>query len=282
MTRRYRLPAATPIVALFLVLVAAACASSNAAILDTTPANVAPDTTPKTLMFVVNPSARARALALDHAGQIVRGAAVFNLTLLGIYEEPVGIRKAPFNRPFISDQVPSVGTAPTPPAKPHCGGTEFQTKKCERAYGAAVDKYNVAVQAWRNANGSALEAWKGHVSKALAHLAKNGPTEEAPDNRWDIRGAFLQVGQDVQALDTSRNCVVLLGGVAVRTPPDRLRADLLKGSTVIIPGWTGTQKVQDRWSERLSKAGANPVFLPQAVTDIKLVPTVAACLKGIS
>src|SRR5262249_13348658 len=128
--RVHRTPLATPLIAL-CVVVTAACASSNAAPLDTAKQSVAPDTTPKALVLVVNPSARARSLAFDHAGQIVRGGATFNLMLLGIYEQPVGVRKALFNRPFIADQMLPVGTSPSPPAKPDCNrfDTEYQRKK---------------------------------------------------------------------------------------------------------------------------------------------------------
>jgi hypothetical protein len=275
-------PLVAPFVALCLVLVAAACASSNAAVLDTAPVSAAPDTTTKTLMLVVNPSARARA-GFDHAGQIIRGAATFNLTLLGIYEQPVGVRKSPFNRPFVSGAVTSVGAPPARPSLRDCShlDTDFQKKKCKRENERAVKDYNDGVQKWKNDNGAALGGWKAKTSKILTHLAANGPTEEAA-NGWDLRGAFLQVGQNLKALETTRNCVVLLGGVAVRTPPEHLRADLLKGATVIIPGWTGTQKVQDRWYDRLSSAGAKPIILPQAVTDLKLVSTVASCLQGVS
>jgi hypothetical protein len=271
-----------PMLALCLVVVAAACATSTAAVFDTSPASAAPDTTSKTVMLVVNPSARARSLAFEHAAEIIGGGATFNLTLLGIYEQPAGVRKPPFNRPFISDSVPSVGAPPTRPTLHDCShlDTEYQKKKCKRDNERAVTDYNDAVRRWKNDNGAVLAGWKSRTSRALRHLAKNGPTEEAPGNSWDLRAAFLQIGQDLKALETTRNCVVILGGVAVRTPPAHLRADLLKGATVIIPGWTGTQKVQDLWSQRLSSAGANAVILPQAVTDLRLVPTVAGCLQG--
>jgi hypothetical protein len=160
-----------------------------------------------------------------------------------------------------------------------CKGTEYQTKKCERANTKAEDDYQRASAEWKKANADATERWKRNTLGTLTRLARKAQTEEAPNNDWDLRGAFLQVGQLLSALATPTRCVVLLGGVAVRNPPDHLRADLLAGTSVIIPGWHGTQDVQDRWSRKLSDAGASPVFLPQAITDLALVDRVRTCLK---
>jgi hypothetical protein len=254
------------------VLLGAACASSNAASgsnhSDRAPSGSL-DTRSKNLLLVVNPSARARRLAFAHAREIVQSAAAPNLTLLGIYEQPTGIRKAPFDRPFISTRTVSL----RPVSSAGCKGTEFQRKKCER------DQEKL-LKDEEQANAAAVELWKQKAVRTLDGLGRRGPTEEAPGNAWDLRGAFLQAGQSLKALDPGTRCVVLLGGVAVRNPPSHLRADLLAGTTVLIPGWNGTQKVQDRWSKKLSGAGARVSFLPQAVTDLELVDRVGSCLQG--
>jgi hypothetical protein len=218
----------------------------------------------------VNPSKRALRLELKHAKQIVDSVAAPELTLVGIYEQPAGVRRSPFNQPFLSQPSASVGTIPL---KQDCSkGTEFQKKKCLR-------DYQKALADWRDANAGAVESWKQGVLAKLTRLARDGRTEEAPGNDWDLRGAFLEVGQSLAALATPVRCVVLLGGLVVRNPPDKLRADLLSGTSVVVSGWHGTQAVQDQWSKKFSDAGASVAFLPQAVTDLKLVDSVRACLR---
>jgi hypothetical protein len=267
-----------------LVLLGAACASSDAAFGSEQPHRgpSKADIAAKALMIVVNPSARARSLAFEHANQIVQTVASINLTLIGLYEQPTGVRKPPFNRPFVVDRTTSGKGAPTPPPPVDCSkyDTEYKRKKCQREYDDAVKRFNKQLDEWKRQTAKAVELWKGKVGRKLSELGRSGPTEEAANNDWDIRGAFLEVGQNIRAFRAPTNCVVLLGGVAVRKPPEHLRADLLAKATVIISGWTGTQKVQDQWSKRLFRAGAHVTFLTPAATELDLGPRVGSCLRG--
>jgi hypothetical protein len=69
---------------------------------------------------------------------------------------------------------------------------------------------------------------------------------------------------------TPGRCVVLLGGLAVKRPPERLPVGDLAGSTILAPGWQGTQRVQREWKARLEAAGGRIVFVPGTVTELEL------------
>jgi hypothetical protein len=233
---------------------------------------------PGTLVFLVNPSRRVRADSFQHAAQIVRAVASPGLAVVGIYEQRTIDDGHPFDLPFIQTKTPPLPSHPAAPKLTSCGGTTFQKDECQKQQASQDENYAEAVNVWEQRTSQTVQAWNDQTVAHLERLSTRGKTEESPN--WDLRGALLKADQILAAEPAPRQCVVPLGGLVVRRPPGDLPGDLLRKTTLIVPGWQGTRRVQQEWNHALPYTMVK--FLPQAVTDLGLVDAVTNCLHGTS
>jgi hypothetical protein len=196
------------------------------------------------------------------------------LTLVGVYEQRTIDDGPPFDRQFLEARSPSIPPRPVADAGSPCAGTTFQLAVCKKQNERQQNDANKAIKFWQDQAVVALEHWKGRAVATLRRLS-TGKTEEATNGHWDLPAALLQTDHILRVVAPKRQCVVLLGGLAVR-PPNNVQSELLHGATLIVPGWQGTRHVQDEWRRTLRSARIE--FLPQAVTDLRLVGSVKTCL----
>jgi hypothetical protein len=157
-----------------------------------------------------------------------------------------------------------------------CTGTKFQKHTCE---GTKEEQYQQEVadlQAWRRQVDDRTREWKNKAIARVSALRADGISEG--DRSWNLRAVLLRAGQAMQADGRPDRCIVLLGGLAVQTPPSELPIAVLRDAKLVIGGWQGTQRVQDAWRAALSPSGVDPVFLPGTLTDLHLVAAVRSCL----
>jgi hypothetical protein len=229
-----------------------------------------PPPRPSSLLLVVNPSKNSHALAFRHARTILRAVARPRMVLIGLYEQKTTDDGKPFDRPFAE----ATGPWRPPPsplrARHFCKeSTRFRTERCKKRFAR-----------WQRALNDDVRSWSDAESDALSRIERDGRTEEAPYGVWNLSEVLLRAGVSLAAAHTPIRCIVLLGGLAVRQPPPQLVVGQLRKTTLIAAGWRGTPSVQEAWMKALAPAGASIVFVPQAVTDIKLVEAVDRCLDG--
>jgi hypothetical protein len=218
------------------------------------------------LVFVINPSRRARAGSLRHAETILRAAPHGDLRVVALFEQVTADDGPPFDRVLLESRTP-----PEPPAAEvaaTCSGTSWQRATCRDTASRASANASMRFRA-------AHAAWVKHGVGQLRAL-RTQPAEES--SKWNIRAALLRAGQTAQAAGTPRRCVVLLGGLAVRYPPARLPRHVLGGVHILAPGWQGTTRVQRSWKRSLAAVGASIAFLPETLTELELNRMTARCL----
>lgn len=206
------------------------------------------------------------------------------MTLLGLYEQRTSDDGAPFDRAFISSASPAPNPPPRLTPRPACNqGLSYVQGRCRKRFKKQHAVELAALNTWNAKATSDLAGWKSEIADALTRIADGGKTEETgPSQVWNLNAVLLRGGETMAAVPAATQCVVLLGGLAVRQPPPDLPVGQLQSVTLIAAGWRGTPRVQDAWRKALAPAGASIVFLPEAATDIKLVEEVRNCLDGKS
>jgi hypothetical protein len=233
------------------------------------------------LVLVVNPSSRAHALVFKHAREILAAVARPRMSVVGLYQQHSSDDGAPFDRAFMSTSSPRP-LRPPPPLheRENCSGPGVKKTRCHKTQDRKETEALDARGTWRRELDERVQAWRDEGLRTLEELEASNVTEESPDGLWDLRGALLNAGTNLQALDAPVQCVVLLGGLAVKAPPASLPTEALANSTLIVAGWRGTLEVQEGWQNVLTAAGIKIEFLPQAVTGLELVSRVKECLAS--
>jgi hypothetical protein len=215
------------------------------------------------LVILINPSARVHELAFRHAQQLVAALTKPNLTVVAGYEQRGADDGPPFDQPLLATQSPS------PPGHVTCSGTKYQKGICR-------DHARKRTEAFAGK----LASWKKKTIGTLASIAARNDTEESPTGVWNLHAGLERSGQVFAATPGANHCVVLLGGLASSAPKPDVTAELLSGATLVVSGSNGSPAVQALWQARLQQVEAKIVFVPIEVTELRLVPTVRACLDA--
>jgi hypothetical protein len=236
-----------------------------------------------TLVFVVNPSQRVHKAVFRHAREIVQATARPRMRLVGIYEQETTDDGPPYDRHFLSELGPGAQSKrPAAPKLEDCSkfDTGHNKRKCAQRNTKKEEEHRALVRRWEAHLTGKVSAWRERVVQALSRVEARNPTRESSTGLWDLRGALMRTGTILASRPTPARCVVLLGGLAVKPPPNRWPTRDLNGATLIAAGWRGTPAVQDAWNSVLTPAGAKIKFLPGDVTDLDLVASVRSCLAG--
>jgi hypothetical protein len=216
------------------------------------------------VLVVMNPSRNAIKTEVRHVKEIFSQVSTLpKLWFLGVYEQRSNDDGPPFDRPFVQASTPGAVIAPDPCSETN--GTNYQKSTCRKSH-----------EKTRAENAERLAAWRTQV---LAQIESAGRrTEES--KRWNLAGALSRAGTNLSAVSaggTRRNCLVLLGGLAVQPPPTSANLASLAGTAIVVTGWRSTARVQNQWNQLMRSAGATIEFLPADVTDFILRDAVTRC-----
>ena len=232
------------------------------------------------VLVVMNPSQRAITNEVRHVKEIFGQVSTLPaLSFFGIYEQHSSDDGARFDRPFVMTQTPPVAAAPPTltPLDPcrETDGTSYQRSVCKQGHDKTRAENAQLTARWNAQNGSVLAGWRKRVTRQIDVAGHT--TEES--KRWDLPGTLSRAGTDLTDVSKtgSRNCLVLLGGLAVQRPPTRVNLTSLKGTSIIVTGWRSTPQVQTLWTKLMQNIGATIDFLPADVTDFMLNGAVTRC-----
>lgn len=238
------------------------------------------------LVLIVNPSKLAKNLEVTHAKSIIRAVGGQNMTLFGIYEQVTAQDPHPYDLPFLQlkgflarhmKPIEFHGIRiPEDSACDHAGWEHFRKAKCHHLFADWKTKDDAFVR-------SQIDGWRAQAIAGVNTMAAQSAKES---KNWNLKGALVAAGgllQPPTGVPAQKNCVVLVGGLAVRQPPPGLEQELasdglLKGTEVVVAGWRSTPGVQDAWNKVGAKTGTRFTFLREEATEVYLVPTVRHCV----
>ena len=214
------------------------------------------------VLVVMNPSKRAVTTEVRHVKAIFGQVSTLpGLRFFGIYEQRSSDDGPPFDRPFVMTQTPETAALKKPSTCSETKGTDYQKSACKKEH-----------EKTRAENAKLVADWRTQITSQIDKAGRT--TEEA--KHWDLPGALSRAGANLSALP-GQDCLVLLGGLAVQSPPTRVNLASLKGVRILVTGWRSTGQVQTLWTKRMRDIGAAIEFLPADVTDFMLNDAVTRC-----